>query len=307
VRSAFVESLIKVAKADPRVFLLTGDLGYSALEPFCEEFPERFLNLGVAEQSMTGFAAGLSLSGKVPVVYSIATFICMKAFEQIRNDICYQNLDIKIVGVGSGLTYSQYGATHHSVEDIALMRTLPNLKIICPGDPIEAGKGVEAMLRHPGPFYLRLGGKGEPMIHEKGVKFQIGKGIIVREGKEIALVTTGNMLANTVTAAQLLKEHGLTPRVVSMHTIKPLDLELLEDTFSKFTHIFTIEEHSIIGGLGAAVAEVIAERLQKPFNFFRVALPDKFQEVGGWLHYMRESNNLSPQAIVRNIIQKYKD
>lgn len=288
------------------MFLLTGDLGYAALEPFREEFPDRFLNLGVAEQNLVGFAAGMALSGKIPIVYSIAAFVTLKSIEQIRNDVCYQNLNVKIVGVGSGLTYSQYGATHHSLEDIALMRVLPNMKVICPGDPLEVEGAVGAILADPGPCYLRLGAKGEPRIHQESVDFRLGKGMIIKEGKGVALIACGNILANVIEAWGYLKEQGLNPRVISMPTIKPLDENLLEDTFSKFQHIFTIEEHSLIGGLGSAVAELVAERDRKPFSFHRIALPDKFQETAGWLDYMREQNRLSSEAIAKTILEHFK-
>jgi len=299
MRTAFVDALIAAASQDERVCLLTGDLGYTTLEPFQAKFPERFLNLGVAEQNLVGFAAGLALAGRVPIVYSIATFLTLKPLEQIRNDVCYQKLNLKLVGVGAGLTYSQYGATHQALEDLALMRVLPHMTVVCPGDPVEVEKAVAAILANDGPCYLRIGAKGEPRIHADGVEFRLGKGIVVSEGTELALFATGNMLANTVAAARLLEARGLKPRVVSMHTIKPLDDELLEDTFLRFRYVLCVEEHSLIGGLGSALSERIAERVERPFQFRRIAVADGFQETGGWLDFIRDKNGLSPEAIAR--------
>ncbi len=304
MRTAFINTLVEEAKRDSRIFLLTGDLGYGVIEPFAKELPDRFLNMGVAEQNMVGFAAGLALSGKIPVVYSIATFMTLKTMEQIRNDICYQNLNVKIVGVGSGLTYSQYGATHQSVEDIALMRVLPNMKVICPGDPIEVKKAVSSMFVDSSPYYLRIGAKGEPSFHSPNVNFKIGKGIVAREGKGVALIATGNMLANTVFSADLLKKEGIEPEVISMHTIKPLDEKLLQNVFKNFKYVFTIEEHNLIGGLGSAVSEFLAEQAIRPAVFKRIAVKDEFQKVGGWLDYIRDKNGLSPEKIAKTV-KKY--
>lgn len=305
MRPAFVNALIKAASSDPRIFFLTGDLGYNAFEPFQEKFPDRFLNMGVAEQNMAGFAAGLALSGKIPVIYSIATFATLKTLEQMRNDICYQNLNVKLVGGGGGLTYSQYGATHHSTEDIALMRSLPNMKVVCPGDPVEVEKAVPAILNDPGPCYLRIGARGEARVIPEDYAFTLGKGTIVSEGKEVALISTGNMLVNSTEAAKILRAQGITPRIISMHTVKPLDAELLEETFKNFQYVFTIEEHSLIGGLGSAVAEVIAERSEKPFSFRRIALPDEFQKTAGSLEYLRTQNGLTSEAIAKQVLAAY--
>ncbi len=301
MRSAFVNAIIKAAKRDKRIVLLTGDLGFAVLEPFRDQFPDRFLNLGIAEQNLVGFAAGLAMTGKIPVVYSIATFATLKTVEQVRNDVCYQGLNVKLVGVGSGLTYSLYGATHHALEDIAIMRTLPNFKVLCPGDPFEVEAIVPAMLADSQPAYLRIGAKGEPRVHRAPPPLTIGKGLIVREGVKVALITTGNILANALAAADLLAAQHIRPRVISMHTVKPIDRRLLEQTFRRFRHIFTIEEHTLIGGLGSAVAEVIAERPRNLLSFVRIALPDQFQKTAGWLEFLRERNQLSPRAIARRV------
>ena len=303
MRNTFTKILVEESEKNKEIFLLYGDLGYGAIEPFLNTFPGRSLNLGVAEQNLVGFSAGMALSGKVPIVYSIATFLTLRCYEQIRNDVCYQNLNVKFVGVGEGLTYSQYGATHQSMEDIGLMRLLPNMVVLCPGDPLEVEGAVRAMLAHNGPCYLRIGSRGEPMLH-KNLEFKIGKGIMVQDGEEAALVVTGNMLENALKAANLLKEQGITPRVISMPTVKPLDEQLLLKTANTFKHIFTIEEHSKIGGLGSAVAELLSENnIKNPVQLHIIAGPDAFQKVGGWLSYLRDLNGLSPEKIAANVLK----
>lgn len=302
MRNAFVNTLVEVALKDPRVMLLTGDLGYNALEPFRNVLPGRFLNMGVAEQHMMAFAGGLALSGKIPVVYSIATFATLRPYEQIRNDICYQNLNVKIVGAGAGLTYSQYGATHHAMEDIGIMRMLPRMTVLAPGDPLEVVVAVRAMLETEGPMYLRIGSRGEPNVHLVQPKFRIGKGIVVREGKDVALIATGNMLHAAARGAELLRAKGTMARLVSMPTVKPLDERLALDTAGKFKYLFTVEEHSVIGGLGSAVAELLAEH-SVGARFERIAAADAFQSVGGTLAYIRGLNGLTPEKIAERVLR----
>jgi len=182
MRTAFIKTLCELAEQDERIWLLCGDLGYSVLEGFSSRFPNRFVNVGVAEQNMTGIAAGLALSGKVVFIYSIANFPVMRCLEQIRNDVCYHNLNVKIVTVGGGLTYGSLGYTHHGVEDIAVMRVLPNMTVIAPGDPVEARLATQAILNTPGPCYLRLGKAGEPVVHQIEPEFQVGKAISLQLG-----------------------------------------------------------------------------------------------------------------------------
>ena len=182
MRTAFIQTLVQIAERDERVWLLVGDLGFGVVTPFVERFPQRFVNAGVAEQNMTGMAAGVALRGKVVFTYSIANFPTLRCVEQIRNDVCYHNADVKIVCVGGGLAYGAVGVTHHATEDIAILRALPNMTVVAPGDPIEAGLATRAVVNWPGPCYLRLGRAGEPHIHQPDADFQIGKAITVREG-----------------------------------------------------------------------------------------------------------------------------
>ncbi len=223
MRNAFIRALTDAAAADERIVFLTGDLGFKLFDDFAARYPGRFMNVGVAEATMAGVAAGLALEGKKPFIYSIVPFATLRCYEQIRNDICYHEADVTVVGVGGGYSYGPNGPTHHALEDIAVMRALPNMTIVCPGDPAETVAAVHALARHRGPAYLRLGRAGEPTVHPGPVTLTIGTSLVLREGRDVALLATGNMLATAVRVADLLAPRGLTCRVVSMPTVKPLD------------------------------------------------------------------------------------
>jgi len=256
MRTAFIKTLCELAATDARIWLLTADLGYSVLEPFFQQFPGRYVNVGVAEQNMTGIAAGLAMSGKTVFTYSIANFPTMRCLEQIRNDVCYHNADVKVVAVGGGLSYASLGYTHHGVEDLAIMRVLPNMNVIAPGDPVEARLATQAIARHVGPCYLRLGKAGEPIVHKTTPVFEIGKAILLRDGSDVMLVSTGAMLQDVALAAEQLAASGVSPLVLSMPTVQPLDEPALIAGARRTGHIVTIEEHGP-GGLADAVAEVL--------------------------------------------------
>jgi transketolase len=257
VRTAFIEQLCHLAKEDERVWLLTGDLGYSVLEPFADTFPKRFLNAGVAEQNMMGLAAGLAMRDKVVFVYSIANFPVMRCLEQIRNDICYHNLDVKVVAVGGGLAYGSHGYTHHAVEDLAVMSAMPNMKVVAPGDPMEARAATSAIAAAAGPAYLRLGKAGEPMLHQSQIDFKLGRAIQLQGGDDFTIISTGGMLATAVEATAELTLRGYSIRLLSMHTLAPLDAEAIRRAAYETSGILTIEEHGV-GGLATRTAEVLA-------------------------------------------------
>ncbi len=301
MRITFVNTLFEMAKKDKRIMLLTGDLGFSVFEQYIKELPKQYLNMGVAEQNMTGVAAGMAMEGKIPFIYSIVPFVTMRNFEQIRNDICYQNLNVKIVGVGAGFSYGPYAHTHHGLEDIGILRTLANLIILCPGDPIEVALATKAMLNHIGPVYLRLGRAGEPNIHKAMPSFKIGKGILIEDGKDITIIGTSTLLQRAWEVVSSLKEKGLSIRLISMHTIKPLDTQIILESARKTPAIFTLEEHSIIGGLGSAVAEVLVENRANVI-FKRIGVPDRFSKVIGSQEYMRRANGLSAEQIIETIL-----
>lgn len=302
MRIAFVKTFTDIAKRDKNVMLLTGDIGYSVFEKFQEMYPRQYINAGVAEQNMTGVAAGLAAEGKKPWIYSIVPFVTMRNFEQIRNDICYQNLNVKIVGIGAGFSYGPYGHTHHGLEDIGIVRTLPNIVILCPGDPFEVISATKAAAKYHGPVYMRLGKAGEPSVYKKEPDFQIGKGIVVQKGTDMTIIATSTLLYRGLEVVRALKGNGISAGLISMHTLKPFDESLVRRCARETKAIFTLEEHSIIGGLGSAVAEVIAEYGQ-PVVFKRIGVPDRFTKVIGRQEFMRHANSLEVNQIVRAILK----
>ncbi len=297
MRNTFVKCLIEQARIDDRIFVLTPDLGFSVLEPFAEEFPDRFLNVGIAEQNAIGVAAGLALSGKLPYVYSIIPFVTMRCFEQVRVDVAYMNTNVRLVGVGAGLSYGPAGATHHAIEDIAIMRALPNMTVCCPGDPIEVREIVNKSFEYSGPIYIRLGKNGEPAIHPESTQIDIGRAIQVTEGNDLALITTSNMLEQGKKWVDEWYKEGKYVALISMPTIKPLDRETVLRLIEKAIPIITLEEHNIIGGLGTAVAEIIAES-GKNIYFKRMALPDSYSHYVGSQQFLRKQFNLHKPDII---------
>lgn len=301
MRASFISGLIELAREDGSIFLLVADVGYRLVEPYAEEFPDRFVNIGIAEQNMIGIATGLALSGKTVFTYSIANFPILRCLEQIRNDVCYHKANVKIVTAGGGLIYGALGSTHHVTEDLALMRALPNMTVVAPADPVEAALAVRAIAGHPGPCYLRLGRTGEPNVHEVTPgDFQIGKALKVRDGGDIALIASGGIVYNAMQAAQQLAGQGIESRVLSMHTIKPLDKAAVLSA-AETGAMVTIEEHSIIGGLGSAVAEVLSEGNNSNVAFMRVGIPDEFCAQVGSHEYLREIYSLSVEGIVSSV------
>ncbi|TMD14553.1 MAG: hypothetical protein E6I96_09150 [Chloroflexi bacterium] len=296
MRNAFIRALTDAAARDERILFLTGDLGFKLFDDFAARFPGRFMNVGVAEATMAGVASGLALEGKKPFIYSIATFATMRCYEQIRDDICYHDADVTIVGVGGGYSYGPNGPTHHALEDIAIMRALPNMTIVCPGDPAETVAAVHALARHRGPAYLRLGRAGEPEVHPGPVSFGIGESLVLRDGRDVALLSTGNMLATAVRVADLLAGRGLTCGVVSMPTVKPLDVRAVDDAIHHAAVVATLEEHSLLGGFGGAVAEHVAEA-GVGVRFRRFGAPDRFSHACGDQEFHREAGGLTAARI----------
>lgn len=299
MRTAFFRALMQAAEIDARIELVVGDLGFGVVERFAERFPNRFLNVGVAEQNLTGIAAGMALSGKTVFTYSIANFPTLRCLEQIRNDVCYHKADVKIVAVGGGFAYGALGMTHHATEDLAILRALPEMTVIAPADPIETQYATHAIASHPGPCYLRLGRSGEPMVHQSHIDFKIGKAIQVREGEDITFISTGDLLRTSLQVAQTIAEQGFQARVLSMHTLKPLDAEAVVRAARETRAIVTLEEHSVIGGLGSAVAEALADSGETRIIFKRLGVTSSFASTVGCQEYLREENGLSAQAILQ--------
>jgi transketolase len=267
--------------------LLTADLGYSVLEKFRDAYPNRYTNVGVAEQNLIGLAAGLALCGKIVFVYSIANFPTLRCFEQIRNDVCYHQADVKVVAVGGGLGYGAQGYTHHGVEDLAVMRALPGMTVTAPGDPVETRLVTKALAGHAGPAYLRLGKGNEPAVHQQiPSSFQLGKALPLRAGNDIVLMTTGNMLQETVQAADELAQRGVSAQVLSFPTVKPLDRAAVIAAALRTDAVVSVEEHSVTGGFGSAVADVLAEA-GVGCLFRKFGLPDEVHHKIGSQSYMR--------------------
>ena len=258
MRTSFIETLCQVAEHDPRVWLVTGDLGYSVLEKFSSRFPERYLNAGVAEQNMVGVAAGLAMTGKVVFVYSIANFPTLRCLEQVRNDVCYHRLSVKIVAVGCGLAYGGHGYTHHGVEDLGVMSLLPHMTVLAPGDPIETRWATRTLVEHAGPAYLRLGKAGEPIVHTTEPAFKLGEAVQVVDGDRATLISTGGMLEMAVKVASILAARGVSIRVLSMPTLRPIDDKRIVAEAKRTGRIVTLEEHGS-GGLGTMAGECLAQ------------------------------------------------
>jgi transketolase len=244
----------------------------------------------------------MALCGLRPVAYTITPFVTTRCLEQIRVDVCYHHVPVIIVGTGSGLSYASLGATHHSCEDIAFLRSLPHMTVVCPGDPVEVRLALRAALAHEEPVYIRLGKKGEPVVHKEPPPFVIGKGIVVRPGTEVFLLSTGNMLPVAVRAAQALAGKGIDAGVVSLHTVKPLDEALLAEAFARSEAVVTIEEHSLLGGLGGAVAEWLADRPGQQARLLRVGAADTFLHEAGDQEYARRRFGLTPEAIAERVL-----
>lgn len=307
MRAAFVQSLMELARADERIFLLVGDVGYGLVEPFAAEFPDRFINVGIAEQNMIGIAAGLGLCGKTVFVYSLAGFPTLRCLEQIRNDVCYHGVDVKVVSSGGGVAYGALGATHHATEDVGAMRALPRMTVLAPGDPVESGLATRAVAQRRGPCYLRLVRTGDPVVHHARPTFRIGRAITVRDGTDATLIAAGGILWNVVQAAEQLGERGIQTRVLSMHTVKPLDADAVMAAAEETGAIVTVEEHNVIGGLGSAVSEVLAEQGHAGIIFRRLGIGDTFCSQVGSRDYIQHAHGLSVSRIVEAVTSILKE
>jgi transketolase len=302
MRTAFVRTLLELAEQDERICLIVGDLGFGVVEPFAQRFPSRFVNAGVAEQNMAGIAAGMALCGMVVFMYSIGNFPTLRCVEQIRNDICYHNANVKIVSVGAGFGYGALGMSHHATEDVSILRALPRMTVVSPGDPVEAEAATRAVAQRQGPCYLRLGRSGERAIHPAGVDFVLGKAITLREGHDVCIIVAGELLDNVVQVARRLSQVGIQARVISMHTIEPLDTDAVLAAVNETSAIVTVEEHSIIGGLGSAVAEVLAEGGDIKVPFKRLGIPLVFASQVGSQEYLRSVHSLSVEGILKVLL-----
>jgi len=293
--------LTELAAQDRRVTLVVGDLGYSVIDDFAQTFPGQFVNAGVAEQNMTGIAAGMALSGRLVFTYSIGNFPVLRCLEQIRSDICYHGANVKIVCVGGGLAYGNLGFSHHATEDLAIMRALPGMVVVAPGDPAEAESATRAVASHDGPAYLRLGRAGEPAVHQHSPEFQLGRAIVMRSGDDITLVSTGAMLLTACGLADRLSSRGLSVRLLSMHTLQPLDRDAVASAAAETRLVVTLEEHSIVGGLGGAVAEVMAELPSPVALLKRFGMASGFSSEVGDQEHLRRLHGLDLESLEQGL------
>ncbi len=304
MRNAFAQELVEVAGQDERIVLLSGDIGNRLFNTFKDRYSGRFFNCGVAEANMMSVAAGMALSGLRPIVYTIVPFVTTRCLEQIRVDVCYHQVPVVIVGVGGGLSYAGLGSTHHSCEDIAFLRMLPHMTVVCPGDACETRLALRAAVAYDAPVYIRIGKKGEPEVHKCDPEFEIGKGITIRSGDQITLLSTGNMLPIAVDAAELIGQQDLSARLVSLHTVKPLDDELLTEVFSTSRVVVTVEEHSILGGLGGAVAEWLASQpAAANGRLLRIGTADTFLHEAGDQSHARSCFGLDAETIAQKTLE----
>lgn len=305
MRNAFADELTKLAAENTRLVLLSGDIGNRLFDGFKLIDVKRFYNCGVAEQNMMGVAAGMALSGLRPVVYTITPFTTTRCFEQIRDDVCYHEAPVIIVGTGSGLSYAELGPTHHSLEDLAILRTLPGMRVLAPCDSAELRSLLRAALKEDGPVYIRIGKKGEPNIYAAPPEVKIGVVNLLREGGDIAILSAGTVTIEALKAADLLNAQGISAEVVSFHTIKPLDTDYIREAASRFQLLVTVEEHGLIGGLGSAIAEWLSQH-NISCGRCHFGTPDTFMHEVGSQAYAREKYGLTGEAMAKKILQLYQ-
>jgi len=288
----------EMAKTDERILFIGSDLGVGTLDNFKKEMPRRFFMEGISEANIIGVAAGLALEGKVPYVNTIATFITRRCFEQVVVDLCLHNANVRLIGNGGGLVYAPLGPTHEAIEDIAIMRALPNMTIVAPADADEMRRLMPKTIDHEGPIYIRLAKGYDPIVTKDDVPFEIGKAIPMREGGDALIITTGITLGVAQDAARILREQGIEASILHCHTVKPLDSEALLETLQRVPVVVTVEEHSAIGGLGSAVAEIVAEaNFDTAKRFKRIGLPDLFPDEYGSQASLMEKYSITPENV----------
>lgn len=298
-REAYGKTLVALGKTNENIVVLDADLAKSTKTiEFAKVFPERFFDVGIAEQNLIGIAAGLAAAGKIPFASSFAIFATGRAFEQVRNSVAYPKLNVKIAATHAGVTVGEDGGSHQTVEDIAVMRSLPNMTVIVPADGVETEKALQAIVDYQGPVYLRLGRPAVPVLYDDSYSFEIGKASVLRTGEDVSIIAAGIMVSKALEAAELLAEEGIQAEVINMATIKPLDEKTILQSVRKTKRVVTAEEHSIIGGLGSAVAELVSEHHPVPVR--RVGLKDVFGESGSPAELL-EKYGLTPGGIIEAV------
>lgn len=307
MRNAFAQEILELARKDPRVIVLSADIGNRLFDKYKAEFPDRFYNTGVAEANTISMAAGLAAEGFRPVCYTITPFITYRCYEQIRVDVCYHEMPVVVIGTGSGLSYASLGPTHHSCEDIAVMRALPGMKVAAPADAPEVKSCLAAALNADSPVYIRIGKKGEPVVHPQPPQFIWGKWNALKSGSDLCILSTGNMLQPALSLAEIFGKEKISVEVINASSVKPLDQSTLRRVFNDFKLIVTLEEHSLIGGFGSAVAEWLIDQNAYPkAKFARFGTGDRFLHALGEQEYARKEYGIDEASLYAKIAQLYK-
>lgn len=308
MRSTFVNTLSEMARKNDKIICVIGDTGFSVFEEFEKEFGERFINVGIAEQNFVSVGAGLAAMGMKPYIYNVVSFMTLRSIEEIELDVCYQENPVVLVGVGGGHAYGPAGPTHHAYFDIAMMRMMPNMTVVCPADPVEMKAVMEASESYDKPLYIRIGRSVDPVIHQEPINFEIGKAICMKQGTDAVLFATGTVVKDAVKACELLEEQGISVALYSIHTIKPIDTAVIEECMEKYPAIFTMEEHSTNGGLGTAVGDVILEHMEKgKIKFKKFGFPDTFAPVTGSREYLNSLYGLDAESVADSISKVLKE
>lgn len=304
MRDTFIRTLIQMAQEDKSIELVTGDLGFGVLKPFWETCPNQFTNAGIAEQNMVTMAAGMAMEGKKVFVYSIGNFPTLRCLEQIRNDCAYHQLNVNIVAIGGGFVYGSLGMSHQATEDLAALNAIPDITVFAPGDAAEASACARAAASCDGTTYIRLGRGGEKKIRNRISDFRIGKALPVKDGRRAVILMTGGLYEEVASAVTMLQSRGIDPAVYSMPTVKPLDQELIRKCAGEYELIVTVEEHSIIGGLGSMTAAVLAEMKNPRAYLRRIGVNDCFAAMAGDQKYLRKQYGVSAEAVADCIFRE---
>jgi transketolase len=302
MRDRFIKRLGEIALNDPRIMLVTGDLGFGVFDEYRKQCSDQFINAGVAEQNMTGLATGLALEGRIVFTYSIGNFPTLRCLEQIRNDACYHNANVKIVSIGGGFSYGSLGISHHATEDLAIMRSLPDLTVVSPCGLWETYEATKALVDMPGTCFFRLDKSfGNDAPQDKAEQFKLGRARVLKNGTDVSILVTGGILEEVEQAADILESKGVSVQIISIHTLKPLDKYTIIQAARDTPRIVTVEEHTIHGGLGGAVAETLMDNGVRPDKFLRIGLEAGFSSIVGSQKYLRKCYGLDAEAIAEKI------
>lgn len=307
MRNSLIKTICEEAQINDNIVILTGDLGYHVLDKFSDMYPDRFINCGIAEENMTSVAAGLALEGKCAFTYSIGNFCSLRCLEQIRNDICYHNANVKIVSLAAGFAYGSLGMSHHATEDIACMRALPNMTVFSPCDPLETIAVTKAAIKLKTPCFIRLGRGGEVNLREEFNDFEVGKSYLLSKGDKVVVFSTGAITIEAKKAIDKLGKEGIAVSLYTFPTIKPIDKKCIISCAKNYKRIISVEEHQITGGFGSSIAEVLAEISGEHATLIRVGLQDKYTSVVGDTDYLRNYYNLSSDYIYKLIKNIYEN